>query len=68
MANLDIFMNVLVSHFDGEVANTSIPSKSLLVDYVYVSNPTVWGAVFIIVLPLAVLIGGLIYWLNRRKR
>ena len=68
MANLDIFMNVLVSHFDGEVANTSIPSKSLSVDYVYVSNPTVWGAVFIIVLPLAVLIGGLIYWLNRRKR
>ena len=68
MSNLDIFMNAVVSHFDGEVTNTSIPSVSLSVEYVYVSNPTVWGAVFIFVLPLVVLIGGLIYWLNRRKR
>ena len=68
MSNLDIFMNVVVSCFDGEVANTSIPTKSLSVDFVYVSNPIVWGAVFIFILPLAALIGGLVYWLKRRKR
>ena len=68
MSNLDIFMNVVVSCFDGEVANTSIPSKSLAVDYVYVSDPTLWGALFIFVLPLAALVIGLIVWLKRRKR
>ncbi len=68
MSNLDIFMNAVTANFDGEVANTSIPAKSLSVEYVYVTNPSLWGGLFVLVLPLAALIGGLVYWLRRRKR
>lgn len=68
MSNLDIFMNAVTANFDGEVSNTSIPAKSLSVEYVYVTNPSLWGGLFILVLPLLCLVGGLVYWLKRRKR
>lgn len=68
MSNLDIFMNAVTDNFDGEVSNTSIPAISLTVENITVPNPNLWAALFVIILPLATLVGGLVYWLKRRKR
>lgn len=66
LANLQIFMNALTAGFE-DMSTVSIPSKSLTVTYNTVSNPTLWTLLFVIVIPLAVLAGGFVHWLRRRK-
>lgn len=66
LANLDIFMNAVTANFE-DVQNVSIPAKSLEVPYNTVTNGGMWGILFILVIPIAVLIAGLLVWLRRRK-
>ena len=66
LSNLDVFMNAVVANFSG-VQNVSIPAKSMELTYNTLSMTGFWSLLLIIVLPLAVLIGGLLYWLRRRK-
>ncbi len=66
-SNIDIFMNAVNLNF-GEINNTVIPPKSLDVGTVTVSHPAVWNVLFIGLIPLAFIGGGLIYWIRRRNR
>lgn len=66
MANLDIFMNVFTANFDN-VSNFAIEAKSLQVTYNTITNYGFFSIMFIVVIPLAIIIGGLVYWLKRRK-
>ena len=66
LVNQTIFLNALTAGFD-DVANYSIPAKSLSVTYNAVQNPGLWSTAYIIVLPLGILICGFVFWLKRRK-
>ena len=66
LSNLDVFMNAVVANFD-DVQNISISAKSMELTHNTLSMTGFWSLLLIIVLPLAVLIGGLLYWLRRRK-
>jgi ABC-2 type transport system permease protein len=66
LSNLDVFMNAVVANFD-DVQNISISAKSMELTYNTLSMTGFWSLRLFIVLPLAVLIGGLLYWLRRRK-
>ena len=64
--NTKVFMNALTGGMD-DVSNVSIEAKSLETTYNTVSNIGLWSAVFVVVIPAATLIGGLVYWIRRRK-
>nr|WP_314461769.1 GldG family protein [uncultured Clostridium sp.] len=66
LSNLTLFMNAVTSNFD-DVANVSIPSKSLEVTYNTVTHGGMWGILFIFVIPAAALCCGLMIWLKRRR-
>ena len=66
LANLQVFMNALTAGFD-DMTTVSIASKSLTVTYNTVTNPTLWTLLFVVVVPLAVLVGGFVHWMRRRK-
>ncbi len=66
-SNFDIFINAVNLNF-GEVQNLVIPSKSLDVETNTIAHPGVWSVLFIGIIPLAFLVGGLIYWVRRRNR
>ena len=67
IANQTIFMNAVTGGFD-DVSNLSIPAKSLAMTYNTIANPGMWSTLYMIVLPVAILIFGLIFWMRRRKR
>ena len=66
VSNLQVFMNALTAGFD-DMESISIASKSLTVTPNTVRNPTLWTLVFVIILPVALLLGGFLHWLRRRK-
>ena len=66
LTNLTLFMNAVTSNFK-DVANVSIPSKSLEVTYNTVTHGGMWGILFIFVIPAAALCCGLIIWFKRRR-
>ncbi|MDW2798418.1 GldG family protein [Clostridium boliviensis] len=66
LTNLTLFMNAVTSNFE-DVANVSIPSKSLDVTYNTVTHGGMWGILFIFVIPAAVLCCGLMVWFKRRR-
>lgn len=66
VSNLQVFMNALTASFD-DMETISISSKSLTVTPNTVRNPTLWTLVFVIILPVALLLGGFLHWLRRRK-
>ena len=66
VSNLQVFMNALTAGFD-DMETISIASKSLSVTPNTVRNPTLWTLVFVIILPVALLLGGFLHWLRRRK-
>ena len=66
MCNLDLFVNIVTSNF-GDVSTIIIPAKSLEVTYNTIDSYAVWSILFIGVIPGLTLIGGLIFWLSRRK-
>ena len=67
LANMDVFTNAVVKNFK-DVQNVSIPSKSFEVTPIVVANPLVWIVLFVVLIPLAVIVGGLVYWIRRRNR
>ena len=67
LSNQDLFMSAVTSNFD-DISNISIPSKSLSTSYNLITGAGAWGMLFIAVIPLAVLGGGLVHWLRRRRR
>lgn len=67
MSNLTLFIRAATDAFE-DVADISIPTKSLDVSRNMTTNVRVWGLLYVIVIPLAVLVGGLVYWVKRRKR
>lgn len=66
-ANLEIFMNAVTAGLEG-VSNLSIPAKSLAVTYNTIPSAGRWSAIFLFAIPAVTLVGGLIYWVGRRKK
>lgn len=66
LANLSLFMNMLTAGLD-DVTNISIPSVSLQVGYNTVTSLRLWSALFVAVIPLALVAVGFVHWLRRRK-
>ena len=67
ISNLDIFMNALTGNIEG-VSTITVPSKSLKLTYNTLQNVTIFGVLFIGVIPLVLIIGGLVNWTRRRKK
>ena len=71
LGNLDFFTGC-VSYLtaDDGVERVSIDAKKMTADSITVSSfqALAWGAVFVVLLPLAILAFGLIIWLRRRKK
>ena len=67
--NYDFFMNA-ISWMSKETSSISIAEKSLTYDSLVVSagSANMWGIVLIAVVPLAVLVIGVVVWVQRRKR
>ncbi len=66
LVNLDVFMNAVTDNFE-DVSNITIPAKSLEITYNTIPSAARWSLLFIAVIPVACLVGGLLYWLKRRK-
>jgi len=66
LVNLNVFVNAATAGID-EASGISIAAKSLAVTYNTVTKANLWGLLFIAVIPLATLGGGLIFWIRRRK-
>ena len=66
VSNLDIFVNAITTGMK-DAGNISIPAKSLEVSYNTISNAGLWSVLFVLIVPLAVLGGGFLFWLKRRK-
>ena len=66
LVNADVFINA-VTYFIDDVANISIPSKSLAITYNTVTGGAVWRALFVFIIPAALIAGGLFVWLRRRR-
>ncbi|WP_394525034.1 Gldg family protein [Lacrimispora sp. JR3] len=64
--NLNLFMNAVTANFD-DVANVSIPAKSLAVTYNTVTRGGLWGILFIFVIPVITLAVGLVIFMKRRR-
>ncbi len=67
LENTTLFMNSIMANFDGAV-NVSIEPKLIEETYNIVSNPSTYGFVFIIAIPLAILIAGFVVWNQRRRK
>lgn len=66
LVNLDVFMNAVTDNFD-DVSSIAIPAKSLEITYNTIPSASMWSLIFIAVIPVCCLVGGLCYWLKRRK-
>ena len=65
--NLDVFINALTAGFE-DVSGVSIEAKSLETTYNTITNGTMWGMLFLVVIPLVTIVGGLVFWIRRRRR
>lgn len=66
LMDLQVFMNSITSNFD-DVSNISIDSISLQTTYNTIANGSRIGAIFIGIIPVALLILGFLRWFGRRK-
>ncbi len=66
LMDLQVFMNSITSNFD-DVSNISIDSISLQTTYNTIANGNGIGAIFIGIIPVALLILGFLRWFGRRK-
>lgn len=67
MSNSDIFSGIISFGFDG-IDRIAIPAKSLAVETNTINSYQWWSLLYIGVIPVCVFIGGLVFWLRRRKR
>ena len=66
VCNLTLYLNTLTCAV-GITSNISIPSKSLETVTNTIAHAGTWSLLYLVVLPLAVLIGGFMVWRKRRK-
>lgn len=66
LSNLQLFMNAVTSNFE-DVQNISIEAKSLEVNNNTVASAGMYGALFIGVIPVIILVYGFVVWMRRRK-
>lgn len=66
LMNLQVFMNSITANFD-DVSNISIDSISLQTTYNTIANGSGIGAIFIGIIPVALIILGFLRWFGRRK-
>lgn len=66
LMDLQVFMNSITANFD-DVSNISIDSISLQTTYNTITNGSGIGAIFIGIIPVALLILGFLRWFGRRK-
>ena len=66
LMDLQVFMNSITANFD-DVSNISIDSISLLTTHNTIANGSGIGAIFIGIIPVALLILGFLRWFGRRK-
>lgn len=66
LMDLQVFMNSITANFD-DVSNISIDSISLQTTYNTIANGSGIGAIFIGIIPVALLILGFLRWIGRRK-
>lgn len=66
-SNVSILTNALAQNFSS-VTSVSIPARSLEISYNVISSYKFWSILFIAVIPLLCIVGGLVYWTRRRKR
>lgn len=66
LMDLHVFMNSITANFD-DVSNISIDSISLQTTYNTIANGSGIGAIFIGIIPVALLILGFLRWFGRRK-
>lgn len=66
LMDLQVFMNSITANFD-DVSNISIDSISLQTSYNTIANGSGIGAIFIGIIPVALLILGFLRWFGRRK-
>lgn len=66
LMDLQVFMNSITANFD-DVSNISIDSISLQTTYNTIANGSGIGAIFIGIIPVALLILGFLRWFGRRK-
>ncbi len=66
--NEELFLNA-ISWLEGSDSGLSIPARSVSQTYLTVSasQAIFWGAIFVIVIPIILLVTGLVIWLRRRK-
>lgn len=67
VSNLSLFMRAATDTFE-DVSSITIATKSLTMTYNVVGNVRLWGLLYVIIIPLGVLIGGLVFWIKRRKQ
>ena len=74
ICNADLFVNELTSDFD-DVVNLSIDSKSLEVEYNTFSFTdaasvvnVIYAVAYMVIIPIALFVAGLVIWLVRRKK
>lgn len=67
MVNSAIFSNIVTASFD-DVSNIVIPSKSLEVSNNIIDSYQWWSLLYIGIIPVCVLVGGLVRWVQRRKK
>ena len=65
MGNATLFVNAATAGMEG--AATSIPAKSLEVTYNTISNPGLWGGIYLFLLPGVTVVLGVWTWLKRRR-
>lgn len=66
LMDLQVFMNSITANFD-DVSNISIDSISLQTTYNTIASGSGIGAIFIGIIPVALLILGFLRWFGRRK-
>ena len=64
--NRDLLVDAAVIGFD-DVSAISIEPVSLLTPTNTITTGGIWGLLLILVIPLALLIGGFVAWMRRRK-
>ena len=67
MSNATIFTNIITCGFE-DANRFVIPQKNLDVGRNTITNYGWWSVLYIGIIPACVFVGGLIYWLRRRKR
>ncbi len=67
MLNLELFMRILTYNL-ANTSSFSILAKSLETTYVTIPNSRIIMMVFIVVLPVAIFVTGIVIWVRRRKR